>query len=38
MTVTAQEFRWREWLLGEGEFKDKGQKSQPRPDFPLPIE
>jgi hypothetical protein len=38
MTVTAQEFRWREWLLGEGEFKGKGQKSQPRPDFPLPIE
>jgi hypothetical protein len=32
MAVTANEFRWREWVLGEGEFAGKGPRSQPRPD------
>jgi hypothetical protein len=32
MAVTANEFRWREWILGEGEFAQQGSRSKPRPD------
>jgi hypothetical protein len=27
------EMQWREWLLGEGRYKRKGPRSQPRPNF-----
>jgi len=30
--VTKNELRWREWRLGEGEFRGKGAVSKPRPD------
>jgi hypothetical protein len=33
MAVSKNEFRWREWVLGEGEFAKKGARSKPRPDF-----
>jgi hypothetical protein len=33
MSVTKAEFRWRVWVLGEGEFAAKGPRSKPRPDF-----
>lgn len=31
MTVTPPEFRWREWKLGEGEWRGGGPESKPRP-------
>lgn len=31
MGVTAEEFLWREWVLGEERFKGKGARSEPRP-------
>lgn len=39
--ITRQEWRWRAWRLGEGEWKGRGPASQPRPDvFPakIPVE
>ena len=33
MAVSKNEFRWREWALGEGEFRNKNPRSKPRPDF-----
>jgi len=33
MAVSRNEFRWREWVLGEGEFKGKGARSKPRPEL-----
>jgi hypothetical protein len=32
MSVSKNEFLWREWLLGEGRYKGKGPRSRPRPD------
>ena len=32
MAVTANEWLWREWVLGEGEFAQQGSRSEPRPD------
>ena len=29
--VTQEEYLWREWVLGEGRFKRKGPRSDPRP-------
>lgn len=31
MSVSRSEFRWREWILGEGEFAGHGPRSLPRP-------
>lgn len=33
MAVTEREQRWRDWVLGEGEFTGKGARSKPRPDL-----
>lgn len=30
--VSAEEFLWREWVLGEGRYEGKGARSRPRPD------
>lgn len=32
MAVSKNEFRWREWVLGEGAYRGKGARSKPRPD------
>jgi hypothetical protein len=32
-TISAREQRWRDWVLGEGEFAGKGPRSKPRPDL-----
>lgn len=38
MSVSKVEFMWREWRLGEGRYRGKGPKSQPRPgQFPRVI-
>ena len=31
MPVSKTEFEWREWILGEGRYRDKGRRSKPRP-------
>lgn len=36
--ISKTEFQWREWRLGEGRWRGKGPKSQPRPAwFPMVI-
>jgi hypothetical protein len=38
MAVSPLEWEWREWVLGEGRYKGRGARSQPRPTYlPLPI-
>jgi hypothetical protein len=32
MPVSKQEFLWREWILGEERYAEKGARSKPRPD------
>lgn len=32
MPVSKNEFLWREWVLGEERYADKGPRSKPRPD------
>ena len=31
VTVTDEEFVWREWVLGEGRYRGRGSRSRPRP-------
>lgn len=32
MAVSKNEYLWREWVLGEGRYQNKGPRSKPRPD------
>jgi hypothetical protein len=31
--VSKRELHWREWVLGEGRYAERGPRSQPRPNF-----